>query len=92
VRALGRARLRRHQLDGAHDLSERGVAATAGVQVDAEALVQERGAQRVVRTDQLDRAPRELDRPRGRTRQEGEAARVGCNSSATALTCQDTTP
>ena len=77
VRALGRGRLRRHELDRALERGEAGVVPADLVQVLAEAHMQERRAVRVVGADELDRPPGELDRARRGTDLAGELGRPG---------------
>jgi hypothetical protein len=77
LRALRRGWLRRRELDRALHRGEGDVATAAVVQVAAEALVQQRGAQGVAVADQFDRLSCELDRARRRARVPGQFGRPG---------------
>ena len=77
LRALRGRWLGRRELDGALDRGEGYVATAAVVQIAAETLVQQRGAQGVAITDPLDRLLHELDGARRRARVPGQLGGPG---------------
>ena len=77
LRALARGRLNGNERDRVFERGERLLSPAADVQVAAEALVEDCGAQRVALADVRDRRPGEFDAARGRTRSVGQLGRPG---------------